>query len=72
MASAKQLKRLQTLIWVLIFGGLLGVVYGLSLSRYEPQVGAVFITVGALLTGVGAVLVFVRARLGADEPPSKL
>jgi len=72
MASARQLKRLQTLIWVLIFGGLLGVVYGLSLSRYEPQMGTVFIAGGALLALVGVVLIFVRARLKAGEPSQPL
>ena len=63
MASPAHLRRLQTLIWVLIFGGLLAVVYGLSLQRYEPMVGLVFVLGGAVVAAVGALLIVVRARL---------
>jgi hypothetical protein len=48
---------------VLIFGGLLAVVYGLSLQRYEPMVGLVFVLGGAVVAAVGALLIVVRARL---------
>ncbi len=66
MASPQQLKRLQNLIWVLIFGGLLGVVYGLSVARYEAEAGLVFIAGGAVLALLGALLIFVRARMKSD------
>lgn len=71
MASARALQRLQTLIWVLIFGGLLAVVYGLSLQRYEPAAGLGFTLGGALAAAVGAVLIVVRARLKASDTHPK-
>ena len=61
-----QLKRLQTLIWVLIFGGLLGLVYGLSLSRYRPEVGLAFVAGGTMVACLGVLLILVRARLKDD------
>ena len=67
MASSAQLQRLQTLIWVLIFGGLLGVVYGLALWRYAPHAALAFMAGGAAVALVGAVLILVRARLRNDN-----
>jgi hypothetical protein len=67
MATATELKRLQILIWVLIFGGLLALVLGLSVRRFEAPLGWVLMTSGAVLAGVGAALIFLRAKMG---PPS--
>lgn len=66
MASALSLKRLQQLIWVLIYGGLLSVVLGLSMQRFEPTTGWSLVTGGGLVALVGVVLIFVRARLKLD------
>lgn len=72
MASRVQLKRLEALVWVLIFGGLLAVVYGLMLERYRPQAGWAFVLAGAALAAVGVLLIVLRARLKADDdvPPT--
>ncbi len=67
MPHPTKLKRLQTLIWVLIFGGLMALVFGLSLQRYRPEAGMVFIAGGALIALIGAVLILVRARLKSTE-----
>jgi type IV secretory pathway TrbD component len=67
MATAIELKRLQMLIWVLIFGGLLALVLGLSVRRFEAPLGWVLMTGGAVLAAVGAALIFLRAKL---DPPS--
>ncbi len=66
MASALSLKRLQTLIWVLIYGGLLTFVLGLSMRRFEHALGWTLIVGGGVVALVGAVLIFVRARLKLD------
>lgn len=66
MPDAKQLKRLQNLIWVLIFGGLMTAVLGLSVGRFEPAIGWALVVGGVLVTAVGVVLIFVRARWQAD------
>jgi len=73
MATTLQLKRLQVLIWVLIFGGLLTLVLGLSLGRYDPSAGLACVVVGGLLAAVGALLILLRARLKneGDSPIKK-
>ena len=73
MATTLQLKRLQALIWVLIFGGLLTLVLGLSLGRYDPSAGLACVVVGGLLAAVGALLILLRARLKneGDSPIKK-
>jgi xanthine/uracil permease len=58
MSTAK----LETLIWVLIYGGLLLVVFGLFVQRTLPAAGWTLIVVGAIVTVVGAVLIWVRSR----------
>ncbi len=67
MPHPDKLKRLEVLIWVLIFGGLMTLVFGLSLERYRPESGLLFVVGGALLALIGAVLIFVRARLKSTE-----
>ncbi len=67
MARRVQLKRLEALIWVLIFGGLLSLVYGLMLERYRPEAGWAFVLAGAVVAAVGVLLILVRARLKADD-----
>ena len=53
---------LQKLIWVLIYGGLLGVVLGLSIQKSDDPLGWSIVVGGAVSAAVGAVLLFVRAR----------
>ncbi len=54
--------KLETLIWVLIYGGLLLVVFGLFVQRTMAATGWTLIVVGAIVTVVGAVLIWVRSR----------
>lgn len=53
---------LQKLIWVLIYGGLLGVVLGLSIQKSDDPLGWSIVVGGAVSAAVGAVLLFVRSR----------
>ena len=71
MASFSQLQKLQVLIWVLIFGGLLSVVYGLAIKSYEWHVGMSLIIGGALAAALGAALILVRARMKPDDTDPK-
>jgi len=57
---------LDTLIWVFIYGGLLGVGLGLSVSRSAEAVGYTIVAAGCIATAVGAVLVYLRSR-ASDE-----
>ena len=53
---------LQKLIWVLIYGGLLGLVLGLSIQKADDALGWSIVVGGAGVAAVGALLLFVRSR----------
>ncbi|KQP38867.1 hypothetical protein [Pseudorhodoferax sp. Leaf274] len=63
MATPKSLKRLQSLIWILIYAGLLTLVLGLAVTRYDEPLGTWLAGCGGAVAAVGFMLIFVRARL---------
>jgi hypothetical protein len=71
MTSPHRLKQLQNLIWVLIYGGLLALVIGLSVQRLDTALGWALAAGGLAIALIGLVLIFVRARLSADPSPPK-
>lgn len=62
-ASDKAVARLQALIWVLIYAGLLTLVLGLSVQRMDADTGWLLVAGGALVAAVGVVLIYVRSRI---------
>ena len=66
MAAPSTLQRLQKLIWVLIYGGLLTLVLGIATARSVSSTGWVLMVGGGVVAAVGVVLIAVRARLKAD------
>ena len=66
MAAPSTLQRLQKLIWVLIYGGLLTLVLGIATARTDEATGWVLVVGGGVVAAVGVVLIAVRARLQAD------
>lgn len=54
---------LDTLIWVFLYGGLLIVGLGLSISRSQASLGWTVVSGGAVVAGIGAALVYVRSRM---------
>ena len=69
MAAPSALQRLQKLIWVLIYGGLLTLVLGIATARTDDALGWVLIVGGGLVAALGVVLIAVRARLHTDARP---
>lgn len=63
---AKAVARLQALIWVLIYAGLLTLVLGLSVQRLDAATGWLLVASGALVAAVGVVLIYVRSRIKTD------
>ena len=61
--SSKTVARLQALIWVLIYGGLLTLVLGLSVQRMDDAIGWSLVVVGGLVAAVGFVLIYVRSKM---------
>ena len=62
-----RLARLETVIWVLIYGGLLTTLLGAYMSREVVGSGIVLVVTGLLVTATGAVLVYVRSRLHEED-----
>ena len=56
--------RLDVLIWVLVYGGLLMVCLGLFVQRRDTVFGVSLVAGGALVAAIGAFLVWLRAQRG--------
>jgi len=65
--SSKAIIRLQLLIWVLIYGGLLSLVLGLSVQRTDDAMGWSLVAGGAVVAAIGFGLIYVRSRLIAGD-----
>ncbi len=63
----RRLARLETLTWVLIYGGLLTLVIGLYMGRGEEGAGDELVVIGVGLAVAGAILVYVRSRLREEH-----
>jgi hypothetical protein len=66
MAFLLTSKRLHTAIWVLVYGGLLTLVLGLSVQRSDDDLGWSMVAAGLVVALLGFALDFVRARMKAD------
>ena len=62
----KSLTRLQQLIWVLIYGGLLTMVLGLSVLRIDDAIGWPMVVAGGLMTAAGVILIYVRSKMKTE------
>ncbi|MBI2770794.1 MAG: hypothetical protein HYX47_14300 [Burkholderiales bacterium] len=67
MTSPRTISRIQSLIWVLIYGGLLCAVLGFATRPSAPATGWSMMVVGALVTAAGVVLIWVRSRMAPDS-----
>ena len=62
-ASNKSVARLPVLIWVLIYGGLLTLILGLSVARTDNALGWSLVVGGGVVAAVGFVLIYVRSKI---------
>ena len=62
-ASNKSVARLQALIWVLIYGGLLTLILGLSVARTDDALGWSLVVGGGVVAAAGFVLIYVRSKI---------
>ena len=65
--SRKAAARLHGLIWVLIYGGLLTLVLGLSVAPIDDDTAWLLIVAGGVVAAVGIVMIFVRSRMKVDS-----
>jgi hypothetical protein len=61
-----QPNKVETLVWVLIYGGLLTLGLGLSVRRTDDGLGTGLAIVGGAVAAVGFVLIYVRSRMKGD------
>jgi hypothetical protein len=61
--SSKSVARLQALIWVLIYAGLLVLVLGLSVARVDAALGWLMVAIGGGISAAGFLLIYVRSRI---------
>ena len=68
MASAKTLKWIQNLVWILIYAGLLTLVLGVFTERSDYDTGSTLVWFGGALAAAGVLLIWVRSRLRRSRP----
>jgi uncharacterized membrane protein len=61
-------KRVETWVWVLVYGGLILLALGLSVRSGDATLGWGIAAVGTTLTAVGIVLIWVRSRMKDGTP----
>ncbi len=66
MPAPQTLQRLQTVIWVLIYGGLLALTLGIATARTDEATGWTLAVAGGVMAAIGVALIGVRARLKTD------
>lgn len=67
-ATNKSIARLQALIWVLIYGGLLSMVLGVAVERTDDATGWPLVLVGGIVAGFGFFLIWVRSKIVVTKP----
>jgi hypothetical protein len=65
--SNKSIARLQALIWILIYAGLLTLVLGLSAARIDHAIGLSLVLAGGVVTAIGFFLIWVRSRMDVKK-----
>lgn len=61
--------RVEVLVWVLIYGGMLGVGIGIALERGGQGFGWGVAWAGAMVAFVGVALIWVRSRMRDRTEP---
>ena len=67
MISAKAVAWTERMAWILIYGGLFALVLGLAALPRSSAAGWSLVTVGALFTAGGVILVWARSRFERSE-----
>ena len=62
--------KVEVLIWVLIYGGLLVLAVGLALRDVHGLLAGTVSLIGGVVAAVGVVLIWIRSRMVNPRPPS--
>ena len=67
MLTPKTISRLENAVWILLYGGLLSLVLGLFTRRVDDDLGLTLVIGGGVAAALGAVLIYVRSRVRANN-----
>jgi hypothetical protein len=65
MFTEKTISRIDSAIWILLYGGLLTLVLGLFTQRADDDLGLALVVGGGIAAALGAALVYVRSRMNS-------
>ena len=65
--SDPRMARLHKVTWILIFGGLLLLTFGIFVGKTDDVIGWTMVAAGGVMTVVGMVLIYVRSTLTSDS-----
>ena len=60
-------RRIETAVWLLIYGGLIVVGLGLAVQNNHGPIGWTLVGFGALAAAAGVMLIWVRSRINEDD-----
>ncbi|KRI00621.1 hypothetical protein [Curvibacter sp. PAE-UM] len=63
MATEINKLRVERLVWILVYGGLLALVLGMFVQRYDRLLADILQIGGTIVAGTGALLIWVRSRM---------
>jgi hypothetical protein len=63
MATEINKLRVERLVWVLVYGGLIALVLGMFVQRYDRLLADILQIGGTIVAGIGALLIWVRSRM---------
>ena len=63
MATELNKLRVERLVWILVYGGLLAMVLGMFVQRYDRLLAEIFQIGGTIVACTGALLIWVRSRM---------
>ena len=66
-AKNQRLRRVEHLVWVLVYGGLLSIVLGMFIEMSQAQDASDFYIGGGIAVFAGVVLIYVRAQMRDDS-----
>ena len=67
MPTLQTLARIEALVWVLIYGGLVTLVVGMACLSRASDLAIWLMVIGSVVAAIGVLLIWVRSRLRADE-----
>jgi len=63
MATEINKLRVERLVWILVYGGLIALVLGMFVQRYDRRLADILQIGGTIVAGTGALLIWVRSRM---------